>query len=103
MNSWMAAAHKHVSEKRMCADKQMKHSCLSASEHDSPLVESRGRRTSVLFQSHQQRPAGIRHVTCTRHSHLCRLLHPARFLRKDERVRGTERDRFKHVILPRIS
>lgn len=40
---------------------------LSAGEHDSPLVENTGRRTSALCQSHQQRPAGIRHVTCTRH------------------------------------
>lgn len=55
---------------------------LSVSEHDWPLADSRGRRTSALCQSHQQRPAGIRHVTCTRHWCLYRLLHLARFLRE---------------------
>lgn len=59
---------------------------LRESEHDWPLADSRGRRTSALCQSHQQRPAGIRHVTCTRHWCLYRLLHLARFLRKKKNI-----------------
>ena len=69
--------------------------CAIASEHDWPLVESRGRRTSALCQSHRQRPAGSRHVTCTRRWCLCRLLHLARLLRGREGGRGWERERDK--------
>lgn len=63
---------------------------LSVNEHDWPLADSRGRRTSALCQSHQQRPAGIRHVTCTQHWCLYRLLLLARFLRKKKSISSVE-------------
>lgn len=67
--------------------------CATASEHDWPLVESRGRWTSALCQSHRQRPAGSRHVTCTRRWCLCRLLHLATLLRGREGEGQRERER----------
>lgn len=66
--------------------KQLQDGCLvlACCVQHWPLVENTGRRTSALCQSHQQTPAGSRHVTCTRHWCPCRRLRLARFLGGEE-------------------
>lgn len=62
-----------------------------------PLVENTGGRTSALCQSHQQTPAGSRHVTCTRRLCRCRQLRPARFLIVG--AGGEKEEKIKQIIV----
>lgn len=67
-------------------------------ECDRPLVGSRGRRTTALCQSRQQRPAGSHHVSGTRRWCPCRRLHLAKFLGNKELGSQQETNIYIHVM-----